>query len=113
MGTLSIIHCPLSIGEAFAQDSRNRVASTIIADGLAQLPAQNLETLEQVMSEIAGTGAEGVQSLAAMLEDVFGAPVPVERLNPEDVVGEDSFAEDGFDGISDFGGMGDYDEDYE
>lgn len=52
---------------ATAQDSRNRVASTIIADGLAQLPAQNLETLEQVMSEIAGTGAEGVQSLAAML----------------------------------------------
>ena len=67
MGTLSIVHCPLSIGEAFAQDSRNRVASTIIADGLAQLPAPNLETLEQVMSEIAGTGAEGVQSLAAML----------------------------------------------
>ncbi|MBR1666180.1 MAG: DUF1080 domain-containing protein [Bacteroidaceae bacterium] len=67
MGTLSIVHCPLSIGEAFAQDSRNRVASTIIADGLAQLPTQNLETLEQVMSEIAGTGAEGVQSLAAML----------------------------------------------
>ena len=48
-----------------------------------------------------------------MLEDVFGAPVPVERLNPEDVAGESSFAEDGFDGISDFGGMGDYDEDYE
>lgn len=67
MGTLSIVHCPLSIGEAFAQDSRNRVASTIIADGLAQLPAPNLETLNQVMSEIAGTGAEGVQSLAAML----------------------------------------------
>ena len=52
---------------ATAQDSRNRVASTIIADGLAQLPAQNLEALEQVMSEIAGTGAEGVESLAAML----------------------------------------------
>ena len=67
MGTLSIVHFPLSISEALAQDSRNRVASTIIADGLAQLPAQNLETLEQVMSEIAGTGAEGVQSLAAML----------------------------------------------
>ena len=50
-----------------AQDSRNRVASTIIADGLAQLPAQNLEALEQVMGEIAGTGAEGVQQLAAML----------------------------------------------
>ena len=52
---------------ATAQDSRGRVASTIIADGLAQLPAQNLETLDQVMSEIAGTGAEGVASLAAML----------------------------------------------
>ena len=52
---------------ATAQDSRNRVASTIIADGLAQLPAQNLEALEQVMSEIAGTGAEGVQQLADML----------------------------------------------
>lgn len=52
---------------ATAQDSRNRVASTIIADGLAQLPAQNLEALEQVMSEIAGTGAEGVESLASML----------------------------------------------
>ena len=52
---------------ATAQDSRNRVASTIIADGLAQLPAQNLATLEQVMSEIAGTGAEGVESLASML----------------------------------------------
>ena len=67
MGTLSVVHCPLSIGEAFAQDSRNRVASTIIADGLAQLPAPNLETLNQVMSEIAGTGADGVASLAAML----------------------------------------------
>ena len=44
---------------ATAQDSRGRVASTIIADGLAQLPAQNLETLDQVMSEVAGTGAEG------------------------------------------------------
>ncbi len=54
-------------GLLYAQDSRNRVASTIIADGLAQLPAQNLEALEQVMSEIAGTGAEGVESLAAML----------------------------------------------
>jgi len=52
---------------ATAQDSRNRVTSTIIADGLAQLPAQNLETLEQVMSEIAGTGAEGLQMLTDML----------------------------------------------
>ncbi|MBP5770434.1 MAG: DUF1080 domain-containing protein [Bacteroidaceae bacterium] len=54
-------------GELLAQDSRNRVTSTIIADGLAQLPAPNLQTLEQVMSEIAGTGAEGVEALAALL----------------------------------------------
>ena len=68
----SSIFSPLALwrgvgGEAFAQDSRNRIASTIIADGLAQLPAPNLDVLEQVMSEIADTGAEGVESLAAML----------------------------------------------
>ena len=65
-----IILLAVMLGMSFtatAQDSRNRVASTIIADGLAQLPAQNLETLEQVMGEIAGTGAAGVESLAAML----------------------------------------------
>ena len=50
-----------------AQDSRGRITSTIIADGLAELPAKNLDVLEQVMSEIAGTGAEGAQQLAAML----------------------------------------------
>lgn len=63
----SIVNFQFSFGEAFAQDNRNRVTSTIIADGLAQLPAPNLEALEQVMSEIAGTGAEGAESLAAML----------------------------------------------
>ena len=54
---------------ATAQDSRNRVASTIVADGLAQLPAQNLDALEQVMSEIAGTGAEGISMLVQYLND--------------------------------------------
>lgn len=54
---------------ATAQDSRNRIASTIIADGLAQLPAQNLDVLEQVMSEIAGTGAEGTSMLVQYLND--------------------------------------------
>ncbi len=52
-----------------AQDSRNRVASTIVADGLAQLPAQNLDVLNQVMSEIAGTGAEGINMLVQYLND--------------------------------------------
>ncbi|MCR5179967.1 MAG: DUF1080 domain-containing protein [Bacteroidaceae bacterium] len=52
---------------AIAQDSRGRVASTIVADGLAQLPAQNLETLNQVMSEIAATGTEGINMLVEYL----------------------------------------------
>lgn len=50
-----------------AQDSRGRTTSTIIADGLAQLPAQNLDALYQVMSELAATGADGARQLAAML----------------------------------------------
>jgi hypothetical protein len=54
---------------ATAQDSRNRVASTIIADGLAQLPAQNLDVLEQVMSEMAATGVEGTSMLVQYLND--------------------------------------------
>ena len=52
-----------------AQDSRGRVASTIVADGLAQLPAQNLDVLEQVMSEIAGTGIEGIGMLVQYLNE--------------------------------------------
>ena len=50
-----------------AQDSRNRVTSTIIADGLAQLPAKNLNVCQQVMSEMAGTGSEGMQMLISYL----------------------------------------------
>ena len=65
----SIFNFQFSIGEAFAQDGRNRVASTIVADGLAQLPAQNLDALEQVMGEIAGTGSEGIGMLVQYLND--------------------------------------------
>lgn len=65
--TLAII-CALSFNVT-AQDSRNRVASTIIADGLAQLPTQNLDALEQVMGEIAGTGTEGVTMLVQYLNE--------------------------------------------
>lgn len=49
------------------QDARNRVASTIIADGLAQLPAKNSAVYNEVMDEIARTGAEGMTSLVGML----------------------------------------------
>ena len=52
-----------------AQDDRGRVASTIVADGLAQLPAQNIDALEKVMGEIAGTGSEGINMLVQYLNE--------------------------------------------
>ena len=55
---------PLSIN---AQDARQRTAETIIADGLAQLPAERVATYNNVMSELASTGAAGVEAMAAML----------------------------------------------
>ena len=51
---------------AQVKDSRNRVVSTIVADGLAQLPAQDLNVYNQVMDELAGTGNEGVSSIVKM-----------------------------------------------
>lgn len=50
-----------------AQDDRNRATSTIIADGLAQLPAKSLNLLQQVMGEMAATGSEGMQMLISYL----------------------------------------------
>lgn len=50
-----------------AQDTRRRTTATIIADGLAQLPAKDVTVFNTVMNEIASTGAAGVQSLADML----------------------------------------------
>ena len=50
-----------------AQDARRRTTATIIADGLAQLPAKDVTVFNTVMNEIASTGAAGVQSLADML----------------------------------------------
>lgn len=59
----------LCVATAFAQtDSRNRVASTIIADGLAQLPAANTGAFNQVISEMAGTGEQGVLQIAGNLK---------------------------------------------
>ena len=51
-----------------AQDSRGRATSTIVADALAQLPAELPTTYNQVMAELAATGAEGIEQLALMLE---------------------------------------------
>ena len=54
--------------EAQYHDARGRLTSTIIADGLAQLPTKNLNDYYQLMDEMARTGSEGIESLAAMLQ---------------------------------------------
>ena len=50
-----------------AQDARNRAASTIVADALAQLPASNQKVFDEVMNDLATTGADGVVQLTGML----------------------------------------------
>ncbi len=65
----SFLIAALCFATAFAQtDSRNRVASTIIVDGLAQLPAKNLDTFNRLMAEMAATGEEGVLQIAGNLK---------------------------------------------
>ena len=50
-----------------AQDARQRTSETIIADALNQLPASNQKLFDQLMGEIASTGAAGVAQVAEML----------------------------------------------
>ena len=57
----------LPAGAAAQQpDARQRTTETIVADGLAQLPAADAKVFNQVMGELAATGAEGVGILADM-----------------------------------------------
>ncbi len=48
-------------------DSRNRTAETIVADGLAQLPAKSPGTFNSVIEELASTGEKGVIQIASRL----------------------------------------------
>ncbi len=48
-------------------DSRQRTPETVVADALAQLPAETPREYNQIMKELAFTGSEGVEMLAAML----------------------------------------------
>lgn len=58
----------LPAGAAAQQsDARQRTTETIVADGLAQLPAANATVFNQVMGELAATGSKGVGMIAAML----------------------------------------------
>ena len=56
-----------SLAASAQLDSRNRTVETIVADNLAQLPAQNADTYNQIVSELAGTGSKGVEQIAGML----------------------------------------------
>ena len=58
----------LCLGVKAQTDSRNRTKETIVQDGLAQLPAKNLKVFEQITSEIAGTGKEGMEMLVGMMQ---------------------------------------------
>lgn len=54
---------------SFAQlDSRNRTPETIIADGLAHLPAGDKAKYNEVVGEMAATGQKGIEMLAGMLK---------------------------------------------
>lgn len=54
---------------SFAQvDNRQRNIETVIADGLAQLPADSRETYDKVIDEMAATGQKGIELLAGMLK---------------------------------------------
>ncbi len=49
-------------------DSRNRVTSTVIADALNMLPANDKATEDKIMVEILETGSDGIVELAEMLK---------------------------------------------
>ena len=52
---------------AVAQDARQRTTATIVADALDQLPAARQKGYDNVMKDLASTGADGVMQLAGML----------------------------------------------
>jgi HEAT repeat protein len=55
------------MGMMMAQMPANRTAQTIIADALAQLPAQNQETYNGFIKDLCSTGEEGVLTLVKMI----------------------------------------------
>lgn len=51
-----------------ANDGRQRTATTIVADVLAQLPATDRATYDKAIADLASTGKEGVHQLVGMLQ---------------------------------------------
>lgn len=64
---LFIVSMTFGLNASAQLDSRNRTVETIVIDNLGQLPAQNARRYNQVMSELAGTGENGITLLAGML----------------------------------------------
>ena len=66
---ISIISCALLFcgSVLMAQMPANRTAQTMIADALAQIPAQNPDIYQSLMTDLCSTGEEGVLSLVKMI----------------------------------------------
>lgn len=62
-----LLACLLFVGNIFAQTPQNRTSSTIIADVLAQLPAQNQSKYNQLMADLVSTGETGLQQLIGLM----------------------------------------------
>lgn len=76
---ITILLAALMPFAAGAQDARQRTAETIVADALAQLPAQTPKAFDSLMQELAATGADGIRMMAAMLVPAAeGKNAPVE-----------------------------------
>ena len=76
---ITILLAALMPFAAGAQDARQRTAETIVADALAQLPAQTPKAFDGLMQELAATGADGIRMMAAMLVPAAeGKNAPVE-----------------------------------
>lgn len=66
---ITIIAALLTLSVAvFAQDSRNRVTTTIVSDVLAQMPAQTADVFKAQMADLAKSAPESVEVLAGMLQ---------------------------------------------
>ncbi|MDR1601110.1 MAG: DUF1080 domain-containing protein [Tannerella sp.] len=50
-----------------AQTPANRTAATIVADALAQMPADSPQTYDELMRDLASTGEDGIRALAKQL----------------------------------------------
>lgn len=76
---ITILLAALMPFAAGAQDARQRTPETIVADALAQLPAQTPKAFDGLMQELAATGADGIRMMAAMLVPAAeGENAPVE-----------------------------------